>query len=165
MKASSLKHATILLFLAGSLFSCANKIGTDDIDMSNIDFSNIENLYEQPLPVIQKAVQGKWKVYSIYMSGVVYSKTYPENSFIEFKDGHYILDSDDGFRSIIYFTWEKYLVEDWISPLYGYETYMMCAQNQEDAIYSKLYFEYIYNDTLSFGTHQAPIGYYVVKVE
>ena len=38
-------------------------------------------------------------------------------------------------------------------------------KNQEDAISSKLYFKDIHNDTLSFGTYLAPIGYRVVKVK
>ena len=56
IKISFLKLAALALMLAGSFSSCAKK---NDIDMSKIDFSNIENLYEQPLPVIQKCVQGK----------------------------------------------------------------------------------------------------------
>jgi len=53
------KNTIIALILAGVFSSCKKK---DDIDWTKIDFSNIENLYEQPLPVIQKCVQGKWEV-------------------------------------------------------------------------------------------------------
>ena len=164
MKINCIKISAILLLIAGSLSSCT-KSGENDIDMSQIDFSNIENLYEQPLPVIQKCVQGKWKVYSIYVSGVVYSVTYPEHSFIEFKDDSFIMYNDDGSQNITYFTWEKLLIEDQRSLLNGHETYMMCDNNQKNTINSKWYFKSICNDTLSFGTHKAPIGYSVVKVK
>ena len=42
------------------------------LDMTTIDFNNIENLYAQPLPVIQKCVQGRWKLDSLLggMSGI-----------------------------------------------------------------------------------------------
>ena len=136
-----------------------------DTDMSNIDFSNIEKLYEQPLPVIKKCVQGKWQVYSHYTDGIIYNITNPENSFIEFKNDYYIAYNEDDSQGITYFTWGKHVIEDWRSPLYGYKTYMMCDKNQEDGIASKLYFKSIHNDTLSFGTYRAPIGYRVVKVK
>ena len=47
----------LILVLTGS-FSCQK----DNIDMFNIDFGNIDNLYAQPLPVIQKCVEGTWKM-------------------------------------------------------------------------------------------------------
>ena len=133
--------------------------------MFQIDFSNIENLYEQPLPVIQKCVRGKWEVFSYCSSGIIYNVTYPENSFFEFKDDHYIIYNEDGSQNITYFTLEKYIIEDWRSPLNGYKTYMMCDKNQNDTISSKLYFISLHNDTLSFGTYMVPTGYSVVKVK
>ena len=56
-----------MLMLAGCFITCSTNndivedIPEDDIDMSLIDFSNIRNLYAQPLPVIQKCLEGKWK--------------------------------------------------------------------------------------------------------
>jgi len=158
----------LLLFLFIQCSKNENDVDTsndNDIDMPKIDFINIEKLYEQPLPVIQKSVQGKWKVYSIYTDGIIYNVTYPENEFIEFNNDFYITYNEDSSQSITYFTWEKHAVEDWRSPLNGYKTYMMCDKKQEDAISSKLYFADIHNDTLSFGTYMAPIGFRVVKVK
>ena len=37
----------------------------DDIDMSLVDFSNIELLFGQSLPVVQKCMEGKWKLIRI----------------------------------------------------------------------------------------------------
>ena len=113
-------------------------------------------MYKQPLPVIQKCVQGKWKVYSSYSDGYLYNVTYPENMFIEFKNDYYIVDNDDCSQSITYFTWKKGLIENWRSPLNGCETYMMCDKNQEEA---KWYFESIHNDTIYFGAYKASTGW------
>ena len=162
MNAKFFTLTAILLLLAGSFSSCEKE---NDIDVLDTDFSDIEDLYAQPLPVIQKCVQGKWKVYSVYSSGIIYNVTYPKNEFIEFKDDYYIVDNEDGSQSITYYTWEKHLIEDWRSPLNGYKTYMMCDNNQEDAINSKWYFKSIHNDTMSFGTYRVPIGYSVVRVK
>ena len=62
----------LCIVLAGTFSSC-NKKSDSDIDMSKIDFSNIENLYEQPLPVIQNAVQGEWQL-QFSVGGFVYQK-------------------------------------------------------------------------------------------
>ena len=155
------KHAAILLLLAGWVSSCSG-----NIDMSKIDFSNIENLYEQPLPVIKKCVQGKWKVYDVYVIGIVFNVTYPQNAYIEFKKDHYIASNEeDGSQSITYYTWEKHLIENWRSSLNGKETYMICDKKQENALTSRGYFESIKNDTLSYGSYQAPIFFRAVKIK
>ena len=160
-KAKIFKHAAILLLLAGWVSSCGN-----DSDMSKIDFSNIENLYEQPLPVIKKCVQGKWKVYCACMSGIVFNVSYPQNEYIEFKKDHYISSNEeDGSQSITYYTWEKQLIDNWRSSLNGKETYMICDKKQENALTSRGYFESIKNDTLSYGSYQAPIFFRAVKVK
>ena len=163
MNMKTFKIIAGLLILAVSFSACKKN---EDIDMSKIDFSNIENLYEQPLPVIKKAVEGKWKVHCICVNGYFYELIYPENVFLEFKEDHYIFsDEVDGSKSVTYFTWKKQKIEDWSSLLSGYETYMICDNNNEESIYSKLYFDTIHNDTLSFGTYRAPIYYSIFKVK
>ena len=57
MKANILKITAVLLLLTGSFSSCGK---------NEIDYSNIENLYEQPLHVIQKVVEGNWKLQYSY---------------------------------------------------------------------------------------------------
>ena len=49
------------------------KVDASEIDMSNIDFNNIENLFAQPLPVIQKCMEGNWKL--IYTYGGIMGET------------------------------------------------------------------------------------------
>ncbi|MDR2148997.1 MAG: hypothetical protein LBE91_21360, partial [Tannerella sp.] len=61
MRLNFFKHLMVIVIFAGLFYSCDKD---DDIDMSKIDFSNIENLHEQPLQVIQKCVEGKWLWYS-----------------------------------------------------------------------------------------------------
>jgi len=71
----NLKFLALILCLAGSLFSCDKK---DDNDMSKIDFNNIEDLYAQPLSVIQKCVEGKWKL-QYFAGGLCYQKIIDSN--------------------------------------------------------------------------------------
>jgi hypothetical protein len=99
MKTIVLKFAAIVLLLA-KISSCGEK---DDIDMSEIDLSNIENLYEQPLPVIQKAVQGKWKIYQT--CGGVIGCTYPENAFYTRTANETIWGEGDIYTTK--FSWKK----------------------------------------------------------
>jgi hypothetical protein len=151
-----LKLAAILLISAGSV-AC----GETEDEMSDIDFSNIENLYAQPLSVIQKAVQGKWKVYQISSDGIMYNAQYPGNMFMEFKNDHYIVDNDDESQSVSYFTWKKLPIENWIDPLYGYKTYVMW----EGDVICNWYFERIKNDTLVMGAQRAPVWLNVIRVK
>ena len=66
------KTAAIFIMLTGCFIACStSKDVIDDveeIDMSSIDFSNIENLFAQPLPVIQKCMEGGWEVIRIQHS-------------------------------------------------------------------------------------------------
>ena len=124
---------TIVLILTGSTSSCKN----DDIDISKIDFSNIEDLYAQPLPVIQKCVEGKWKWYVSYggLSGVNYS----DNTFFTINDDNYTIEYYDGQQRTFYFTWKKSSVD------MGYKTYTMWDSDGNKAGW---YFDSIKNDTL-----------------
>jgi hypothetical protein len=139
----------ILLILAGS-FSC----GKDDIDWSKIDLSNIENLYAQPLPVIQKAVQGKWKVVCTY--GGISGITYHEDEYTE------ITENKVRGRSYI---WKKYEVTlPGITPFQTYVTWDV-ESNEPD-----LYFGQIKNDSLTvnrviFMGPDSYSGYLYVRVK
>jgi hypothetical protein len=97
---TTVKFAAILLILAGGFYSCGEE---DGIDMSKIDFTHIENLYEQPLPVIQKAVQGRWKIYQT--CGGVVGCTYPENSFITITANEIIWGEGDIYSAK--YSWKK----------------------------------------------------------
>jgi len=132
MKKYKIMIVAIMLILVGSFSSCRN----NDIDMSKIDFSNIENLYVQPLPVIQKCVEGKWKWYVSYggFAGINYS-----NTFIDIKEDHYVVYPEDGGQYTFYFKWEKYNV------IGIGQTYVMWNETLNEAGW---YFVSIKNDTL-----------------
>jgi hypothetical protein len=158
---TTLKIAAILLIMTG-VFSCDKE---DNIDMSKIDFSNIADLYAQPLPVIQKAVQGKWKVYQIATDGVWYNITYPEDLYIEFKDNYHVSWESEGKRDTTYFTWKKTAIENWRNPLKGDLTYVMWKGSPEDDYIDNWYFDNILNDTLNFGGYTAPVYFCVTKIK
>jgi hypothetical protein len=138
------KIAAILLIVAGS-FSCG-----ENGDMSDIDFSNIDNLYEQPLSVIQKCIRGKWKMYASY--GGFVGISYPENTFIEFKDDHFIMDYDDGSRRTVSFQWKKREIQAKTDPHYGEEIFVMC----DNAGKGLQFFESIRNETLAVAFYPEP---------
>jgi hypothetical protein len=80
----------LLIFLILVAFvSCEKK---------TIDYSNIEDLYAQPLPVIQKCVEGKWKVYKHYVIGIGGGTTYPENSYVYIQADRIIKTWDNGLN-------------------------------------------------------------------
>jgi len=103
----------------------------------NNDMSNIDNLYAQPLPVIKKCVEGKWKWYVSY--GGLAGANYSDNTFIDIKEDHYVIDYEDGSQRTWYFTWERYNVID-----IG-QTYVMWNNTLNKAGW---YFVSIKNDTL-----------------
>jgi len=148
MKTIFFSNAAIALFLAGSMISCTNK--QEDIDMSKIDFSNIENLYKQPLPVIQKCVQGKWKWYVSIggYSGVDYS----DNIFVDIKSNYYVIEYENGQQRTIFYEWKRREISFPYSehPLYkGEKTYLMWDKNaNEETLSNGLFFGSIKNDTL-----------------
>ena len=145
------KGAVVILciVLAGTVSSCSSK-SESDIDMSDIDFSNIENLYEQPLPVIQKCVQGKWKWYVSVggESGI----SYHDNIFVDINSKYYVIEYGDGQQNTIFFEWQRREIffpffED---PLYkGKESYLMWNKNANgESLANGWFFESIKNDTL-----------------
>jgi hypothetical protein len=152
----NLNLLTAFLLLTGMIACNKEK----EIDMSGIDFSNIENLYEQPLPVIQKAIQGKWKVYQLISFGVSFNVDYPEDLYIEFKDNYHVIWESEGKRDTTYFTWKKTTIENWRNSLNGHMTYVMWKKSN----YSEnWYFNSILNDTLNFGAYDISNSLRVVK--
>ena len=130
------KYFILILTLIGFCTSCQKK-DEAAIDMSNIDFSNIENLYEQPLPVIQKCVEGKWRL-QYKIGGLIHQKIIDslDNYMYIYNDrivmGHnqrVIIDSP--------ITWEK------MKSIYGYDTYFLNSNHE-----ISFFFLEIKNDTL-----------------
>jgi hypothetical protein len=118
--------------------------------IEEIDFSNIENLYAQPLSVIQKAVQGKWNVYCIYSNGFVGIR-YPKDEFAE------ISKNKIGSHEII---WRKYSIPRNNTTVQSHVIWDVTLDEPW------MYFESIKNDTLSVGYFGiADYGGIYIKVE
>ena len=129
-------YVIIMLLLAVIFSSCGN----DDIDMSKIDFSNIENLYAQPLPVIQKCVQGKWK-WDVKANGGPWGIPEENYPIVEIFNDH-IVHMDNG-KSYFY-KWKKHTANYW--TIRGEKTFAM--EFNEYIEITRRYFLYIKNDTL-----------------
>jgi hypothetical protein len=169
MKKRVLNLAIVVLLLAGVIACDRNDevIKTEEleeIDFSNIDFSNIANLCEQPVPVIEKAIQGKWKVYRITVAGVWFQVLSPEDSYIEFNDKYYVYWESGEIRDTAHFTWKKTAIADSRNPLKGQITQVMWKGNPENYHLDNWYFESILHDTLHFGGYASPNHYYVTRV-
>ena len=86
---------------------------------SDIDFSNIENLYEQPLCVIKKCVIGKWKLIITSGNQMGYYNTDINgySTFVDitkdsvFVDGDGIYQMDLQVNSSFAYTWARQEVE------------------------------------------------------
>jgi len=116
---------------------------------------NIENLYEQPLEVIQKCVQGKWKVLMVSRWGYL-GLLHPTNTIvnIDTRNNKVVIEEDEGMSGLIgylnstfSYSWEK---KEVYSSGVGarppcYTTHVL--QNNDQEI-EGWYFDKIINDTL-----------------
>ena len=117
-----------VIFINGVQVYCHN-------ENDNIDYSNIEDLYAQSLPVIQKCVEGKWEVK--YQYGGVVGILPISDTYIEI-NGNKINDQE--------IQWERYnfkLINDGKS----YQTYAPHFKGFEEAPLG--YFISIKNDSLT----------------
>jgi len=137
MKTKIFKTIVSLLLLAGSFSSCEKK---DNINMSNIDFSNIENLHAQPLPVIQKCVEGKWKCTS-HTWGFL-GQLYPANTLINIANDSITVTGDNNFSKKFSYSWIKKEVQLNNNAAI---TYIMWSDEQSGF---EWFFDKIQNDTL-----------------
>lgn len=128
-----LKLTAFLLVLAGSFSSCKEK----NIDEVEVDYSNIENLYAQPLHVIERCVQGKWKMIGTH-GGLAGWTPAPDSSFVE------IVNNKLNGRE---FQWVKHTKQnwDWETP---FDTYAIQYTELNEP---SLYFHSIKNDSLNVG--------------
>ena len=125
-------------------FSCKNSDDESNIDMSKINFSNIEDLHAQPLPVIQKCVEGKWKWYRTYQSGYL-GILLPTNSVVYIYEDSVVIIGDDGINSTFFYNWGKKKTSS------NYTTYCMLNRkpNGYEWFFDEWYFSEIKNDSLT----------------
>ena len=126
----------------------------NDPGRDTLDFSNIEDLYAKPLPIIQECVHGKWKVLRISRWGAL-GLIFPTNTFIDIDiaNEEVVLTGDISFvqnghlNNSFSYSWETKAVYPWgigqRSPCYT--TFVM--QNNDQDI-EGWYFDKIINDTL-----------------
>ena len=145
MKLMNLKLIFMALLTIESLISCQVN-NEDDIDMSNIDFSNIENLYAQPLPVIQKCVQGKWKWYASIGGDAGF--VCHNNRFVIIKNDHYVIEYENGIQNTVFYEWKKRKLT-YPLDFFEKETYAIIKKSADEEMFEKgWFFASIKNDTL-----------------
>jgi len=100
-------------------------------------------------------VQGKWKWY-VSCGGAIGCQDV-NNTFVNIKEDHYVVDYEDGSQQTFYFTWKKY---DPTSN--GHETYVMWNEENNKAGWC---FVSIKNDTLTAVTFDVPFSFGFVRVK
>jgi len=145
----NIKLLITLFFLAGNFITCKDiarveeidkNIDSDidiDINTSSVDFSNIENLYAQPLLIIRKCVVGEWEWIS-YHNGITGFITI-RNGLIQITDekmiGLFGVDIQN-------YTWRLQKVREGID---GIVTYVAWNTENDEPI---CFFDRIQNDTM-----------------
>ena len=115
------------------------------------DFSNIENLYAQPLPVIQKCVQGKWKWIEISTWGFI-GVWYPSNTVVDITKDSVITTGDDVLNQTFQYSWKEKSTSS-----SNYTTYVLWNNEKNTG---EWYFDKIKNDTLVVYTYNLNNGGY-----
>jgi len=128
-----------VIFINGVQVYCHN-------ENDNIDFSNIEDLYAQSLPVIQKCVQGKWEVKYTY--GGIAGITPVSDTYIEIIGNKY-----NGQE----FQWKKCTFQ--MNDGKSHQTYAIHLKGFEEP---HLYFISIKNDSLGV---QLPLRFFQLWVK
>jgi hypothetical protein len=123
-----------------------------------IDYSNIEDLYYQPLPIIQQCISGKWNWYASF--GGFIGVSYPDSTYVEFTDSYYVITTPNDTSSL-YFSWRK-LTPPALYGIHDEETYVLCDKEMEGAIW---YFNAIKNDTLSIYLYGMADHYEFVRIK
>ena len=142
-----IKFIVIWFVLVGSSVSCNQH---DNNDM----LPNIDDLYAQPLPVIQKCVQGKWKWLHISQAGFIgFIPLY--HTFVEITSDSIVVtqegDEQVDLKGRFSYHWENKEVfpysvsQDSVS----FATYVMQFNNEQTT--TGWYFYNIKNDTLGVG--------------
>ena len=144
-----------LLAVACIAFSCNNsKDIPDDIDRPKTEPLTIENLHAQPLPVIQKCVEGKWKWILITFYGFFGGGTL-NNTFINITEDEVVVTQEGydiaNLSGTFTYCWEEK------KTLSGYTTYVMWNKEQDRG---EWFFDKILNDTLYVYNYNANPGGY-----
>jgi len=135
-----LKFIALLLFLTG-ISACKN----DDAASLN----NIEDLYAQPLPVIKKCVQGKWKWLYISQDGVI-GFIPLSHTFVEITNDNIIINQDrdeDVYpKGRLSYQWINKEVFSYMMSQDSISTYVMQFGNGQST--TGWYFHSVKNDSL-----------------
>jgi hypothetical protein len=130
----NIRLALFLITVLVSLSACKK-------EKEAIDLSNIEDLYSQPLSVIQKCIQGEWNWYASY--GGFVGINYPQDTYVKFTADSYTVSSPEDTYTIP-FTWKK--VPTYTYEHDGEETYVMWNEEQDEGMW---FFGLLKNDSLS----------------
>lgn len=106
--------------------------------MSKIDFSNIEDLYAQPLPVIQKCMEGNWKL--LYSTGGIMGETIVDkhDSYMQITSERIIIgNKTNGVIIDSPITWE--IVESFIRDPFGDRDAIIISYNIRTGTKSLIY--------------------------
>ena len=141
----------------------------EGVDTADVDFSNIEKLYEQPLCIIKKCVQGKWKLIDCSNSASMGSSVSDSSFFldIDIKNNNVVITGNGNgtvmhrdLKGLSSVSWEfKGVYEKWgIDSILYCSTFVMQFNDRKKSGRSiGWYFEHITNDKLEIINDFTPI--------
>ena len=101
----------VSVFAVTSCEKLRNNLRTDELvsavnNLNNIDYSNIDNLYAQPLWLIQNCIHGKWKVIETYRRQYDPFR-YPTGLFVDIdvKNNSVEVTADSAEYEYLHFGW------------------------------------------------------------
>ena len=87
----------------------------------------IYNLYEQPLSIINKSVQGKWILHKFWTGK---SNYYDWNTFVYISENSVAITGNEGINLIFSYSWKKMEVPPPYPDMKSYTTYVMWNEKQ-----------------------------------
>ncbi|MCL2501924.1 MAG: hypothetical protein FWE99_02190 [Bacteroidales bacterium] len=117
----------------------------------------IEDLYEQPLDIINKCVQGKWKLHKFWDR----LNHFYANTTVEISEKEVIVSGNEGLNFSFSYGWKKMEVSPPYTNMKSYTTYVMWNDEQNRAEWS---FYTLRSDMLEVNLYDSGNVYTLIRV-
>ena len=155
----------------GEVLCIMDGIAGETCSELNIDFENkkliwemqpdpplsVDNLYAQPLPIIQKCVQGKWKLHKIWDG----TNHFYSNTFVDISENMVIVSGDENINYTFSYIWKEMEVSPPYPNMPSYTTFVMWNDEQNKGEWS---FYNLLNDFLEVNKYDQSGVYTLIRI-